>query len=161
MRKIFLQQKPFVLVLLCLLVFTTSLAQEGADRVLIPDQPTNGTIDVDNAAQIFTFAANAGDVVTLSLSSQAGMVLTMVLSDAQGANLGQIQVSGDSSPEDSSLADITLAQTGAYYVTVFPTAGTETLTAGAFILLLESSEVGAVKHNLLLRSHSSRGRCRC
>lgn len=119
---------------LLLLVLTSAIAQDDSGRALVPDQPVDGIIDDTNAAQVYTFAANAGDSVTLTLTGQTGFALTMLLTDALGDQLGQVV--GNGSERDLLLENVELTSTGTYYVTVFPSATTAETTTGSFFLTL-------------------------
>ncbi len=118
------------------LIFMVSSAQ--SERVLVPDQPINGSVNADNVAQIYTFAGSEGAEVTLLLTPQTNLALTMLVTDASGNPVEQIIGSGAES--DLTIEAIILPETSTYYVTIFPTAAAETpSTGGAFILTLETS----------------------
>ena len=66
MFKSLINDKFLLITLLCLLVMLPVAAQDDGSHVLTLGQPVSNTIDESNAAQIYTFTANAGDVVTPS-----------------------------------------------------------------------------------------------
>ncbi|MCL4256677.1 MAG: hypothetical protein KJ043_23165, partial [Anaerolineae bacterium] len=78
----------FILALMMLILVVGVTAQSN---VLIPNTPTTGRIDDSNAVQIFTFDGLANSSATISISSEIGFALTMILSDARGVVLGQVQ----------------------------------------------------------------------
>lgn len=128
-----------LLILFCLpfLFVLRAQAQDDNNRVLTPGQPTEGLIDEDNAAQVYTFMANAGATASLTLTSQTNFALTMLVTDFQGNNLAQVVGSGTES--DLTLENVALGNAGTYYVTIFPSANAGQLLSGAFFLTLTLS----------------------
>jgi len=118
-------------------------AQDEATRVLTPNTPIDGTIDATNVAQVYTFSATAGDEIGLTLTPQSGVALTMVVTDESGNNV--TQVIGDGTAPDLLLETFQIAETGNYYVTVFPSAGVDALIAGSFILTLNAEDTPIVE----------------
>jgi uncharacterized protein YfaP (DUF2135 family) len=143
MRRFFANKALLTLILVCLLTLLTSVTWAQTGQVLNPGEAVAGTFDDSSAAQIYTFTANAGESVTLVLDSQSsGLALTLILSDVQGVNLGQLRIEDNSAPVLSRLESGVLPQTGTYYVTIFPTAGVATLMTGAFTVTLEQAATG-------------------
>lgn len=126
--------RSFILALMMLLLVIGVTAQSN---VLIPNTPTTGRINDGSAAQIFTFQALANSTATLSISSEIGFALTMILSDATGVVLGQVQKpAGAASGVESLIENIALANAGTYYVTVLITPGVVTALGGEFVVTL-------------------------
>lgn len=123
---------------LVLLLFSTTFvfAQENSQRVLVPDQPVDGTIDEANPIQIYNFDATVGDIITLTLTGQSSFPLTLVLADAQGETLAQ--TAGTVDETQVAIEDFLISVSGKYYVMVFPRPGLEAPLTGNFILTLDS-----------------------
>ncbi len=129
-RFIFLQ-------LICLSI--PALAQGDSTRVLIPDQTLSGVIDAENTAQVYTFTATEGSAVAITLTPQAEAALTMIVTDVDGNRINQAVGTGT----ETNTGTIPIEETSTYFVTVFPSAGTQT-TASTFdiVLTLEAGETG-------------------
>lgn len=120
---------------LCLcLGASVALSQDSAGRVLQPDVPVSGTLDRQNVAQVYLFAALAGQQVRLTATNTAGLQLALLLSDAAGAPLAQAAATENNAAVE--VSNVTLTTAGTYYVTVFSAAGVPQENA-AFQLLLE------------------------
>ncbi len=121
------------LILLCaLLLLVTSgvLAQGG--RALVPGTPLAGTLDENNLVQVYSLQGSAGQVVTLTAANQIGVPLALVLTDASGTTVAQSfdkEVTGQ-----VSLTNVTLPATSTYFVTVFKSAGVESVNLVEFTL---------------------------
>src|SRR5690606_38519337 len=119
------------LLLILLLLVSTALAQ--TTRLLAPGSSVTGTLDVDNVAQVYTFAGNEGDVVTLSAESETGLGLALLLTDAAGETVAQgFEIGGT-----TTLADVALPEDGDYYVTVLSALGVTLPTGSTFNLRFE------------------------
>jgi len=119
------------LLLILLLLVSTALAQ--TTRLLEPGSSVTGTLDVDNVAQVYTFAGNEGDVVTLSAESETGLGLALLLTDAAGETVAQgFEIGGT-----TTLADVALPEDGDYYVTVLSALGVTLPTGSTFNLRFE------------------------
>lgn len=124
----------FILVPMMLILVIGVTAQSN---VLIPNTPTTGRINDGDAAQIFTFEALANSTASLSISSETGFALTMILSDATGVVLGQVQkAAGAASGVESLIENVPLTTAGTYYVTVLITPGVVTALGGEFVVTL-------------------------
>ncbi len=111
--------------LLLSLISLNIFAQTGSERVLTPGETIQGVIDEANAAQVYTFTAQAGDVISLSIESD--IALTLLVTNAQGVNIAQARVQD----EITGINDLAIPVAGVYFVTVFPindTSGTFSLT---------------------------------
>lgn len=94
-----------------------TLAQN--DRTLTPGTIVSGALDAENVAQVYTFAGNEGDEVTLGASSPTNLGLALLLSDSSGGVVAQaFETSGA-----TTLANIVLPATDTYYVTVISSLG--------------------------------------
>lgn len=125
---LFLSHKRLGLLFATFLLGMLTLAQ-GTDRTLIPGEPTAGTIDATNPAQVYLFAGNPGDTVTLTLNSDA--TLALILTDSDGESLGQT-----SGATETVLDAVTLGTAGQYYATVFPAVGSQPTFPVEFTLTL-------------------------
>ncbi len=126
--------KILIIVSMMLIMVIGVTAQSN---VLIPNTPTTGRITEGSAAQIFTFEALANSTATLSISSETGFALTMILSDATGVILGQVQkAAGAATGAESLIENVPLPTAGTYYVTVLITPGVVTALAGEFVVTL-------------------------
>ncbi|NWG15612.1 MAG: PPC domain-containing protein [Chloroflexi bacterium] len=106
--------RRFVPLLLILLMSApTALAQPVAGRSLTPGVVVEGALDADNLAQVYTFEGAADQTIKLSATGALGLAL--LLTDSTGAPLAQAVTAN----ETVALADVTLAASGTYYVTVF------------------------------------------
>jgi len=138
LRSLFVRLGLLITVALLMIGGTLSSAQTTG-RTLLPDLPVEGTIDTNNAAQVYTFSAEAGTVVSVTLTSDGP--LTILLTDSDGNNLGQVNGAVDAA--EVSLTDVSLANAGAYFVTIFPVAGAEITLPIAFTVTLTSDGTGA------------------
>ncbi|HRF96900.1 MAG TPA: PPC domain-containing protein, partial [Aggregatilineales bacterium] len=119
----------FIFTVMTIFLVTGSLAQTS--NVLVPNVPTTGEITQGDVAQFFTFSAGAGSTASLSISSETGFALTMILSDASGNVLGQTQKpAGAETGAQSVIEAVALPSAGTYYVTVLITPGIVTALAG-------------------------------
>ncbi|MDX2078087.1 MAG: PPC domain-containing protein, partial [bacterium] len=135
----------FIFTVMTIFLVTGSLAQ--TTNVLVPNVPTTGEIAQGDVAQIFTFSAGAGSTASLSISSETGFALTMILSDASGTVLGQTQKpAGAETGAQSLIEGVALPSAGTYYVTVLITPGIVTALAGEFevILTLSGGDSGTI-----------------
>ncbi len=121
-------------------IFLVMGATAQTNNVLVPDVPTTGQIAQGDTAQIFTFATGAGSTATVSIASDTGFALTMILSDANGIVLGQVQKpAGAANGVPSLIENVPLANAGTYYVTVLITPGVVTALSGQFVVILTLS----------------------
>jgi hypothetical protein len=125
------------LLFLLVLSGTAGLAQDNTSPTLIPDEPVESFIDAQNAARVYTFAASIGDRVSVGVNSDDGLTLSILLTNAQGENIGQ--AIGSAEQTEVLLADVDIPETGTYYVMIFPSAGGDT-TTGTFTLALSQSD---------------------
>jgi hypothetical protein len=119
------------------------MAQDADTRLLSPGVPVEGAISATAPAQVYTFAASAGSTVSLTVAAEAGLALTVVVTDAGGALAAQAVDTGVTGT--LSLDGIPLPAAGLYYVTVFPAAGVAgNLTAGSFTITLSGEAAPVV-----------------
>lgn len=124
-----------VLLLLALsLAFVVPVMAQNAGRVLENGVPVPGTIDANTPAQVYTFEASVGDVASLTVTTGGDLVVTLLLTDAAGNQLGQAAVPDEVG--QVALRSVSLPATGVYYVTVFPTLDGENSGEGSFVLTL-------------------------
>lgn len=134
----FLRQRGLALVAALVLLSAVTLAQ--GSRELQPGVPVTGALDAANPAQVYTYTASAADTISVGVTAQPGLALTLVITDAQG---DLVQRAADTSASGSvTLLNLALPDAGTYYITVFPTAGVATVFVGAFRITLETG--GAV-----------------
>ncbi len=136
------QLRRFVpLYLLVLAMFAIAVnAQET--RTLTPGTTITGTFDNSNFIQVFTIDVQAGQALTVSATNVIGIPLALVLTDVTGSTISQI---ADSDVDgEVVLRDITLEQTGTYYVTVFKAAGVGSVSQLEFSLTAELTDAAQV-----------------
>lgn len=130
--------KRWTLLLLALAASSMAFAQQG-DRTLTPGTAVAGELTDDNSAQIFTFSLDEAGEVSLEISADEGLVLTTVITDGQGQQIAQaIDIANSGVIGYNQLP----LEAGTYYLTVFPTAGSDTLLTGTFEVLLRSGATG-------------------
>lgn len=130
--------KTTLKILIFALIMLFGVIGVGAQaNVLTPNTPITGRIEPGEALKIFTFNATSGSVATLSIASETGFALTMVLSDVTGTVLGQVQKpAGAPSGAESLIENVTLATGGLYYVNIFITPGVVSALSGEFVVTL-------------------------
>lgn len=111
---------------LYIVTLSTLIVSAQPERTLESGSSVTGILDGNNVAQVYTFAANAGDTVTVSAESETGLGLALLVTDTNGATVAQ----GFESGGVTTLADVALSQSGNYYVTVLSALGV-TLPAGS------------------------------
>lgn len=121
--------------LLILLAVSLTLAQETPSRVLNPGEPTVGILTEDAVAQVYSFSALGEGSVSLQVTADEDLVLTVLITDSEGNTIAQATDLANSGVIGFNQID--LPARGTYYVTVFPAAGIETLLTGSFTVLLE------------------------
>ncbi len=128
------------LLLIVLLVVTATalvLAQDET-RVLTPNTPLTGTLDPANVAQVYTYEGTEGESISVSVTSEGGLGLALMVSDAAGEPLAQgFQLAGP-----ATLEDVVLPRTETYYVTVLSAIGVSLPENSSFTLTLEQAETG-------------------
>lgn len=124
----------FIVIFGTLLLGGIFVNAQTTGRTLLTDLPVEGTIDANNAAQVYNFSAEAGEVVSINLTSDSP--LTIILTDTEGNNLGQ--VNGAANAAEISLTDVTITEAGRYFVTIFPVAGADVTLPVAFTVTLTS-----------------------
>ncbi|MFO7323151.1 MAG: pre-peptidase C-terminal domain-containing protein [Chloroflexota bacterium] len=91
----------------------------------------------DTAAQIFTFEAEQAGNVRLNVTSDDGLTMALVLTDANGTFVAE---AGDPQGTGVTVLETTLPSGGLYYVTVLPMDRTESLLDGTYFLTVEAIE---------------------
>ncbi len=127
------KRRLWLLCLLLLLVAPAVMAQQT--RTLVPGTPLAGSLDENNLVQVYTLQASAGQVLTLTAVNQIGVPLALVLTNSAGAAVAQSydkNVTGQ-----VTLSNVTLPTTGDYYVTVFKSAGVESVNLVEFTLVAQ------------------------
>jgi hypothetical protein len=122
-----------LLIALGLLVLLTSAAL-AQSRTLQPNQPVEGSINAGSPAQIYNFTGSAGAEISISVTSDVGLALTVLLTDAFGDIVAQ--ASDSERAGTVSLDNVSLPTAGLFYVTLFPSAGQASLVSGDFTLTL-------------------------
>ncbi len=125
----------FVPLLVLLLSFSVTLAQDDVSRILAPDAPVNGALGEDTLAQVYTYDAVADETIGLTITSESGLALALVVTDAQGVAVAQAV--DDTASGTISLDAVTLPQDGTYYFTVFAAPGLAVPAVGEFEITLE------------------------
>jgi hypothetical protein len=127
--------KPAALMIVLMVFFSFSFAQDTPSRVLVPGEPLVGILTEDAVAQVFSFTSVDAGNVSLQVTADEDLILSVVVTDAQGNQIAQATDLANSGL--IGFGQIALPARGTYYVTVFPAAGTETLLEGQFTVLLE------------------------
>lgn len=115
-----------LLTMLALLLLVMGTGAQNSRSLQLGVQ-VNGEITADIPAQIYTLNANDGDLVNVAITSQPGLSLSVVISDASGNQLAS--ASDNSNTGGVSLSSARLAQ-GANYFVIFATAGSSEQTGG-------------------------------
>lgn len=108
-----------LLVLIGVLLLSGGLivAQETTNRALTPGVTATSQLDADNITQVFTLSASSGQSVSVTVTTEAGATLAVVMTDATGSPLGQAAASA--ADESVTLENIAIPTSGTYFVTVF------------------------------------------
>lgn len=93
------------------------VAQEATNRALTPGVTATSQLDADNITQVFTVSASSGQSVSVTVTTEAGATLAVVMTDATGSPLGQGAASA--ADESVTLENIAIPTSGTYFVTVF------------------------------------------
>jgi len=126
----------YVLVLLMALAAFGVSAQENP-RALQPNVPVQGMISATNPAQVYTFVMPADAAASLTVTSEAGLALTLLVTDATGELVAQ--AIDTSASGTVALNGIPVRTPGLQYVTVFPAAGFTQNASGDFTITLSFS----------------------
>jgi len=125
-----------LLPLLLIAIFSlTSVLAQDATRTLSPDVVTTGVLDAQNVAQVYNFEGTEGETITLTASSQTGLGLALLVTDAAGVTIAQ---AFDNATGTATLPGFSLPATGTYYVTVFSAIGVTVPTGSQFTLTFGS-----------------------
>jgi len=112
-------------------------AQGESERALEPGIVVTGALDADTPAQVYTFDGLIGQNVSLEATSDDGLALALLVTDAAGQPIAQAV---DNTASGSvSIASVVLPLDNTYYVTVFPVASADSPTVGSFELVLTAS----------------------
>jgi hypothetical protein len=103
---------------------------DAARRVLQPGQAVSGTLNAGSVGEVYTFAGGAGQVVSLTASSQTALAL--LLTDSTGQTVAQTAGGAGG----ASLTNIALTTNDTFYVTVVLAPGTTAAGAVNFQLTL-------------------------
>lgn len=113
-----------------LLAFAVTAQESG--RVLTPNVAALGRLDDNTILQIFTIAADAGQILSVETSNVIGIPLALTISDARGVVLRQAV---DSAVTGTlTVADIGLPSDGTYYLTIFKAGGVSSVSAVDFTI---------------------------
>lgn len=128
-----------VLITALSLTVLNGLSAQGTSTLTV-GEPVEDTFGADNTAQIYTFNANHGDNITLTIESDnPALVLTILVSDSQGAIVAQaLKTAGIPAVIES-----TLENSGTFFVTLAPLPG----AIGTYTILLESDGSGVDPEN--------------
>lgn len=125
------------LVLILVLSAVPALAQDEG-RTLLPNEEVTGAFAVDDLAQVFTFSGTIGQIVSVTVSADPGLLLSVLLTDAQGNTIAQ------SAAETSSIPDTTLVADSTYYVTILRALGANLATAGTYTISLVTADAAVL-----------------
>ncbi|MBK8135282.1 MAG: pre-peptidase C-terminal domain-containing protein [Chloroflexi bacterium] len=125
--------RPLVIVS-ALVLFVMSVSAQDNNRLEL-GVPVIGEISSDVPAQVYTLVAAAGDIVNVGATSQPGLALQIVVTDAAGnqlaSALGTVEGGG------ATALNVPLAQ-GTNYIVVFAGAGSTT-QGGQFRILADAA----------------------
>ncbi|MBC8099999.1 MAG: PPC domain-containing protein [Armatimonadetes bacterium] len=136
-----------VALLISFSIFTVSApsaAQDIPTNTLVPGQTATGTVNEQTVATVFTFNAFSAGTVSIQVTADEGLTLSVLLTDATGAALAQATDIANSSVVG--LTNVALPASGVYYVTVFPAAGTATRLTGSFSVIIDGDAVAAAEN---------------
>jgi hypothetical protein len=102
------------------------LIEKLSSLSLLPGAPAQGTFDT--VAHLFSFTAQAGALVDLSVTTDPGLDSVLILADQ---NLNEVTSSGT-----GALTGLTIPQTGRYLVILAPRFGPVNAAGGGYILAL-------------------------
>ena len=124
--------------LVLLFVLATGLTVQAQTEEPAPDTLSAGVLtrEADTVAQIFTLNGAVGENIRLTATSNDGLALALILTDAAGLSLGETR---DLEAVGETVLEATLPADGLYYVTVLPVVSTDSLAEGTYALLLETN----------------------
>lgn len=119
-----------VLLVFSLVATTTINAQDGS-RQLVPGEPVTGTLDAENFAESYVFAASEGDTITLrATTTDEDLTLALVLTDPDG------EVTSAAGDDTALISNLTVPTDGTYVVTVVRGSGVDGDASGDYTLSL-------------------------
>ncbi len=122
-----------------LALVTLGASAQASDRAITLGSSIVGQIEAATPLQVYTYTAAAGEQISISVTAEPGLALTVAVTDAGGSLLATVTGTADGGV---SIPSVTLAE-GQNYVTLFPAAGIAVTTVGAFRLLVDGSAGGA------------------
>ncbi|MBI1259383.1 MAG: hypothetical protein GC204_18100 [Chloroflexi bacterium] len=131
------KRRLWLLGVLLLLLVPAVMAQ--GQRTLVPGTPQAGALDENNLVQVYTLQGSAGQVLTFTAADQIGVPLALVLTDSSGATVAQAY--DKDATGQVTLTNVTLPSAGAYFVTVFKSAGVESVSLVEFTLTAQEVTV--------------------
>ncbi len=124
------KRRLWLLGVLLLLLVPAVMAQD--QRTLVPGTPQAGALDENNLVQMYTLQGSAGQVLSLTAADQIGVPLALVLTDSSGATVAH-SYDKDTTGQVT-LTGVTLPSAGTYFITVFKSAGVESVNLVEFTL---------------------------
>lgn len=125
--------------LVVLLMLTVNVFAQS-QRTITLGTSIVGQIEEDAPAQVYTYTAAAGELFSVAVTSEAGLALTLTVTDAAGNLLAT--ATDTTAVGGVSVVNVALTE-GVNYVTVFPAAGVTTNAVGAFRLVAEGEGGGS------------------
>lgn len=129
--------RPLYALMLLMALAAFGVSAQDNPRALQPNVPVEGAISAANPAQVYTFVMPADAAANLTVESEAGLALTLLVTDATGELVAQ--AIDTSASGRISLNGIPVRAPGLQYVTVFPAAGFTENANGAFTITLTFS----------------------
>ncbi|MFN8418864.1 MAG: PPC domain-containing protein, partial [Anaerolineae bacterium] len=126
--------RRLIIAMIMLALIAVGISGSGAvlaqtSRRLQYGQNVTGTFDAQAFAQVYSFNAARGDVVSVTATSQTdGLTLGVVLTDSTGETVAS---SEGSTNAEVNLSNVEIATAGTYYITVV---GSGAATEGTFTL---------------------------
>ncbi len=112
-----------------------AFAQGNTGRPITVGDVVTGTLDADNVVQVYTFAASAGDTISIDVSTDVDELAPVVMvTDEDGTVIAQ-DLDLDTATT-ATISDIELPGTGTYYITVMRGSGADGDASGTFTLSL-------------------------
>jgi len=125
-----------------LALVTLGVSAQTSSRAITLGSPVVGQIEATAPVQVYTYTAAIGEQISVGVTSESGLALTIAITDA-GGNL--LATASDSSAQGGvSVTNVALGE-GLNYIALFPAAGITVNTIGAFRLLVDGS--GAIVVN--------------
>jgi len=99
-------------------------AQDNATRALTPGITASGTLNTSTVAEVYTVSVTTGQSVSVTLTTQSGARLALLMTDAAGTSIGQVIAA--QADANVLLENVVIPTSGTYYLTVLDATGIPT-----------------------------------